>query len=263
MSDLEGKVAIVTGGSTGIGLAAAERLAGAGARIVLCSHEQATLPDAVEIVGRRAETHGLRADVTVDAEMRALVEQTVGLFGGVDLLVCSAGVQTYGTVVDTDEAMWDRTLGVNLKGAYLAARHAIPEIEKRGGGAIVNVSSVQGLQCQTGVAAYAASKGGLNALTRAMALDHAKDGIRVNAVCPGSVDTPMLRTSAERFKGGGTLDDTLGGWGRSHPLGRIAMPEEVAEVIAFLLSERASFVTGAAYLVDGGLLAGVGVRLPD
>ncbi len=165
-------------------------------------------------------------------------------------------------MVDTSEEVWERTFAVNLKGAYLAAKHAIPRMALRGGGAIVNVSSVQGLACQTGVAAYAASKGALNALTRAMALDHASDGIRVNAVCPGSVDTPMLRHSAELFKGAASAEATLADWGRMHPLGRIASAAEVAEVILFLLGERASFMTGALVQVDGGLLAGIGVRLP-
>jgi NAD(P)-dependent dehydrogenase (short-subunit alcohol dehydrogenase family) len=154
-------------------------------------------------------------------------------------------------------------LDVNLKGMYLAARHAIPEMRRRGGGAIVNVSSVQAIASQAGVAAYTASKGGINALTRAMAVDHAVENIRVNAVCPGSVDTPMLRWAADLFRGENTVEATVEDWGRMHPLGRVARPEEVAEVICFLASPKASFVTGAEYMVDGGLLAALGVRLPE
>lgn len=258
-----GKVAVVTGGSTGIGLAAAARLAGGDARVAICSHDEATLEPALEIIRRHGEAIGVRADVAVDADMERLLDDTVRAFGGIDHLVCSAGIQTYGTVADTPEETWDRTLAVNLKGVYLATRHAIPRMIERGGGALVIVSSVQGLACQTNVAAYAASKGALNALTRAMALDHARQGIRVNAVCPGSVDTPMLRHSAGLFQGGAGLEATLDDWGRAHPIGRIARPEEIAEVIAFLLSERASFITGEEVRVDGGLLAGVAVRLPD
>jgi NAD(P)-dependent dehydrogenase (short-subunit alcohol dehydrogenase family) len=260
---MSGKVAIVTGGSTGIGLAAAIALARAGAKVALCSHDPATLEPALTQVRSHGEALALHADVTSAADMEHLVGEILSAFGGVDCLVNSAGIQTYGTVVDTPEEVWERTLAVNLKGAYLAAKAAIPRMALRGGGAIVNVSSVQGQACQTGVAAYAASKGGLNALTRAMALDHASQGIRVNAVCPGSVNTPMLRHSAGLFKGGATLEATLDDWGRMHPLGRIASPAEIAEVILFLLSERASFMTGAAVRVDGGLLAGIGVRLPD
>ena len=179
------------------------------------------------------------------------------------MLVNSAGVQRYGTVADTEESVWDEVLGVNLKGIYLASRYAIPEMRERGGGTIVNVSSVQAIASQRGVAAYTASKGGINALTRAMALDHAHENIRVNAVCPGSVDTPMLRWAADLFKGEDTVEATVEDWGRMHPLGRVARPEEVAEVICFLASPKASFVTGADYNVDGGLLAALGVTLPE
>jgi NAD(P)-dependent dehydrogenase (short-subunit alcohol dehydrogenase family) len=191
------------------------------------------------------------------------VDFTVENYGGVDILVNSAGIQRYGTVVETDEAAWDEVLDVNLKGIYLASKHAIPEMRRRGGGAIVNLSSVQAFASQQGVAAYTASKGGINALTRAMALDHAEDNIRVNAVCPASVDTPMLRWSADLFKGDKSIEETVEDWGRMHPVGRVARPEEVAEVIVFLASPRASFVTGGDYKVDGGLLAALGVALPE
>ena len=195
--------------------------------------------------------------------MRRLVAFTVENYGGVDVLVNSAGVQRYGTVVETEEEVWDEVLAVNLKGIYLASKHAIAEMSERGGGAIVNLSSVQAFASQKGVAAYTASKGGINALTRAMALDHAEENIRVNAVCPGSVDTPMLRWAADLFKGENTAEETVEDFGKMHPLGRVARPEEVAEVISFLASPRASFVTGGEYKVDGGLLAALGVALPE
>jgi NAD(P)-dependent dehydrogenase (short-subunit alcohol dehydrogenase family) len=195
--------------------------------------------------------------------MRSLVEFAVENYGGVDVLVNSAGVQRYGTVVETEEEVWDEVLAINLKGIYLASKQAIPGMRARGGGAIVNLSSVQAFASQKGVAAYTASKGGINALTRAMALDHADENIRVNAVCPGSVDTPMLRWAADLFKGEKTAEETVEGFGKMHPLGRVARPDEVAEVISFLASPKASFVTGGEYKVDGGLLAALGVTLPE
>jgi NAD(P)-dependent dehydrogenase (short-subunit alcohol dehydrogenase family) len=136
-------------------------------------------------------------------------------------------------------------------------------MRRRGGGAIVNVSSVQAIASQAGVAAYTASKGGINALTRAIAVDYAEENIRVNAVCPGSVDTPMLRWAADLFKDENTVEATVEDWGGMHSVGRVARPEEVAEVICFLAGPKASFVTGAEYMVDGGLLAALGVRLPE
>jgi NAD(P)-dependent dehydrogenase (short-subunit alcohol dehydrogenase family) len=181
----------------------------------------------------------------------------------VDILISSAGIQRYGTVVDTEEEVWDEVLSVNLKGMYLASKHAIPRMRERGGGSIVNVSSVQAFASQKGVAAYTASKGGINALTHAMAVDHAEENIRVNAVCPGSVDTPMLRWAADLFKGEKSAEETVEDFGKMHPLGRVAKTEEVAEVIVFLASDKASFVTGGEYKVDGGLLSALGVPLPE
>jgi len=264
MAEFSGKVAIVAGGSLGIGRASARKLAQEGASVVICSDRKNQVQEAVEeLRGEGLDVGGIEADVTVAADVRRLVGFAAETYNGVDVLVNSAGVQRYGTVVDTDEETWDKVIGVNLKGIYLMSKYAIPEIRKRGGGAIVNLSSVQAFASQKGVAVYTASKGGVNALTRAMALDHAQENIRVNAVCPGSVDTPMLRWSADLFKGTKSVEETIKGFGKMHPMGRVARPEEVAEVIAFLASERASFVTGGEYKVDGGLLAALGVALPE
>jgi len=265
--EFRGKVAVVTGGSTGMGRATVERLVRSGARVLFCSNDASSVEDALRDTRGLGEIHGEVADVSRGDEMAALMADAVRRFGGIDLLANCAGIQRYGTAEDTPEPVWDEVMAVNLKGCYLASRCAIPEMRKRGGGSIVHISSVQGLACQTNVAAYAASKGGLNALTRSMALDFAPDRIRVNAVCPGSVDTPMLRASAAQFGGGRPVDDVVREWGTSHPLGsgygRVCAAAEVAEVIAFLLSERASFVTGAEIKVEGGLLARLGVVLPE
>src|SRR5918997_1154087 len=263
MAEYSGKVAIV-GGALGIGRAAARKLATEDASVVICSDREDQVEEALaELREEGLEVSGRRADVTSSADMKRLMDFATETYGGVDVLVNSAGVQRYGTVVETEEEVWDEVLDVNLKGIYLASKHAIPEMRKRGGGAIVNLSSVQAFASQTGVAAYTASKGGINALTRAMALDHAGENIRVNAVCPASVDTPMLRWSADLFKGDKSVEEILEDWGKMHPAGRVARPEEVAEVIAFLASPRARFVTGSEYKVDGGLLATLAVGLPE
>ena len=264
MAEYSGRVAIVAGGALGIGRAAARKLATEDASVVICSDREDQVEEALaELREEGLEVSGRRADVTSSADMKRLMDFATETYGGVDVLVNSAGVQRYGTVVETEEEVWDEVLDVNLKGIYLASKHAIPQMRKRGGGAIVNLSSVQAFASQKGVAAYTASKGGINALTRAMALDHAEENIRVNAVCPASVDTPMLRWSADLFKGEKSVEETVAEWGKMHPVGRVARAEEVAEVIAFLASPRASFVTGGDYRVDGGMLAALGVRLPD
>lgn len=264
MGEFDGTVAIVAGGSKGIGQATVRRLASDGASVVFCgSQPEPVRATERDLRGAGMSVRGGVADVTKAADVQRLVQSAVEAFGGVDILVNSAGIQRYGTVVETDEATWDEVMAVNVKGMYLTSKYAIPEMRKRGGGVIVNVSSVQAFASQTNVAAYTASKGAINALTRAMALDHAPDHIRVVAVCPASVDTPMLRFAAEIWKGDRTSDEMVAEWGAMHPLGRVAMPADVAEVIAFLASPRAAFVTGSEHKVDGGMLAALGVRLPE
>ncbi|MFK0160987.1 SDR family NAD(P)-dependent oxidoreductase [Rhizobium sp. NPDC090279] len=259
--EFDGKSIIVTGGSLGMGRACAERFANAGAQVLIVSNDRNSLDKAVKEIG--GKTSGCAGDVRSVPDMRDAVEQAVARHGGVDILVCSAGIQRYGTVVDTPEDTWDDVLDINLKGVYLASKFAIPEMKKRGGGAIIAISSIQSYASQTNVAAYTASKGGINALVRAMALDHAADNITVNAVCPASIDTPMLRWAADRFKGDLTQDEMIAQWGKGHPIGRVGRQEEVADLVAFLASDKARFITGADMKIDGGTMAKLGIVLPD
>lgn len=259
MGELDGKVAVITGGATGIGLGSARALAREGARVVLFGPDRGALDTAAAETG----SIGIVGDVSSGASVAALFAEIESQFGRLDIVVNSAAIQPYGTVETMDEAGWDRVLGVNLKGVYLTSHYAVPLMRKSGGGSIVNIASVQGIACQTNLAAYVASKGAVLALTRAMALDHAKDGIRVNSVCPGSIDTPMLRFAASENLDGRTEDEVVAEWGSAHPIGRVGTTEDVGNMVAFLAGPRAAFCTGGEYKVDGGLLAKIGVVLPD
>lgn len=259
-NDFAGKIALVTG-TTGIGRATALRLAAGGARVLACGID----PEANAALDAVAAQRGLSlatrlADVADAAAVSAAVADCMARHGGLDVIVNAAAVHPYGTVLDTDPETWARCMAVNVGGIHLTARYGIPEMVKRGGGAIVNLSSAQGHACQQGVAAYVASKGAIHALTRAMALDHAAAGIRVNSVSPGSVRTPILALSARMLGAGLPEDAVFARFGAAHPIGRIGEPEEIAELIAFLASDRAGFITGADHRIDGGLTAGLGVK---
>jgi NAD(P)-dependent dehydrogenase (short-subunit alcohol dehydrogenase family) len=251
MRDSRNKNALVFGGASGIGRATAGILLEQGAKV--------TIADVRSPVGQDASAGVyIECNVCDPEQVRAAVRRAAES-APLDWLVYSTGIQHYGSVVNTPVEEYDLVQAINARGAFLACQAAIPLMRR--GGAIVLVSSVQALACQEGVAAYAASKGTLEALTRAVAVDHAKDNIRVNAVLPGTVDTPMVRSSAERFGGADGLEQTLQQWGDNHPLRRVAHAEEIANLIAFLLSDEASFITGASYRADGGLLAQLAVRL--
>ncbi|BBH17556.1 short-chain dehydrogenase [Nocardioides baekrokdamisoli] len=264
--ELEGTVALITGASRGIGEGAAFALARRGAAVVVHGLDLAE----AEGIAARIRDEGGRAiavagPIDAAATSTEAVAAAIEHFGRLDVLVTSAGIQRYGDAVETTEQVWNEVLDVNLKGVFLAAKAALPEIRKSPVGSVVIVASVQGFASQANVVAYTASKGALHAMGRAMAVDEAAYGVRVNTVSPGSVDTPMLRHAAAEWSDGTPegVESTIADWGLAHALGRVATINEVGEVIAFLAGSRSSFVTGTDVRVDGGMLARIAAALPE
>jgi NAD(P)-dependent dehydrogenase (short-subunit alcohol dehydrogenase family) len=242
---LKNKVAFISGFGSGLGQAIAVMFAKEGAAVAGTSKTESKGRETltmVEGLGGRALFRS--GDVGNSGQMKQLIDDTVSEFGGLDILVNSAGVRTNGSITDITEDDWDRTLDANLKGAFILSRLAIPEMKKRGGGVILHIAARSGMLGQAGRAAYCASKGGMVRLTEAMAMDHAPDHIRVNCICPGPTRTPMVDTSTP---------EKLARYKTRVPLGRIGEPEDVAYAALYLASDEASLVTAAILPVDGGM----------
>jgi NAD(P)-dependent dehydrogenase (short-subunit alcohol dehydrogenase family) len=253
MGILEGKRAIVTGAASGIGRATAVLLAREGAAVIAADLDEAGVGDVVAtIVAEGGRAAGVRCDVTVETECRRLVEAAVAGFGGLDIVVNCAGIIRRTSIVDTTEADWDLVMAVNVKAVYLLGKHAIPEMALNDGGVVVNIGSGWGLKGGPRAASYCASKGAVVNLTRAMAIDHGPQGIRVNCVCPGDTDTPLLRSEAQQL--GEDVTAFLAS-SAERPIPRLGTPEDTARAVLYLASDAASWVTGATLVVDGGGLA--------
>ncbi len=251
MGRLENKVALVTGAAGGIGRGIAIRFAKEGAKVgVLDLHEEASQVVVEEIRAAGGEAVALGADVGDEEQVAAAVDKLRQKFGAVTVLVNNAAVMPAGKLHETDPADFDRCLRVNLRGSYLVSRAIIPDMLEQGIGSIIHMASVTGILGLPGLAAYTATKGGLIALARAMSTDYAGQGIRVNSVSPGTIDSPMLH---EFVAGQSDPDFYRQAFDKMHPIGRVGTIEEVANVFVFLASDEASFVTGANYEVDGGL----------
>ncbi|MFO1060538.1 MAG: glucose 1-dehydrogenase [Dongiaceae bacterium] len=254
MGRVEGKVAIVTGSASGIGKAAVERLAEEGAAVAVSDVDPAGAQVARDIVAAGGRAIFVKADVSRQRDAERLVAKTLQAFGRVDALVNNAGIRVSGRLHETSLEDWEKVMAVDLRGVYLCSRHALPEMLKQRSGSIVNISSVSGVSGDYGMAAYNAAKGGVTNLTRNMGIDYARDGIRVNAVCPGSIMTPLLegayneigyRTASRKFN-------------EAYPPGHVGEARDVAHLILFLVSDESRFINGANILIDGGITAHTG-----
>ena len=254
MGILSGKIALITGAASGIGRATALLFAREGAALSIMDFDQTGGQAArQEIAENKGKAIYVRCDVAKSADCRKAVEQTISKLGGLDILINSAGIIRRASVLETSEVEWDQVMAVNVKSIFLLSKYAIPFMAKGGGGVIINIASGWGLVGGRKAAAYCASKGAVVLLTKAMALDHAEQNIRVNCICPGDTDTPMLRNEAQQL---GEPEDRFLAEAAQRPLKRLGKPEDIAQAVLYLASDASSFITGASLVVDGGGLAG-------
>jgi meso-butanediol dehydrogenase / (S,S)-butanediol dehydrogenase / diacetyl reductase len=250
---LANKVCVITGAGSGIGRAAAVLFAREGAKVIIADVDDAAATEtarAIEDKGGQAKA--VAVDVSDSASVQRMFAETLEAFRRLDVLVNNAGFGFAATVVDTEEAAWDRLMAVNLKGVFLGCKYAIPIMRRQGGGVIVNTASVVSAVGVTNRAAYCASKGGVAALTRAMALDHVRDGIRINAVAPGTIDSPYFRDIFAKAADPAGLRRQLE---QRHPMDRLGTPEEIAYAMLYLASDESSYTTGSLLFADGGMTA--------
>ncbi len=248
--ELESKVALITGGSAGIGRATALAFARKGAKVVVASRRVKESEETVRLI-KEAGSEGIfvQTDVTKAPEVENLVRQTVATYGRLDYAFNNAGTEgVLGPCIEQTEEEYDFTIDTNIKGVWLSMKYEIPQMLKQGGGAIVNTGSLLGLRGMSNLAIYCASKHGVIGLTKAVALEHARDSIRINVVCPGAVETDMINRLVSDAEGKAAMSE-------QYPLGRIALPEEVANTVVWLCSDGASFITGQSISVDGGATA--------
>ncbi len=244
----EGKVAVITGAASGIGAATARRLRREGARLMLGDLNE----EGGQKIAKELGDAAFRAlDVSVLADVEGLMQTAVDRFGKIDIVFNNAGIGAFGRTPDLDPEMWHRIIDVDLHSVFYGCRAAIPHLRKNGGGAIVNTASISGLFADYGLAAYNAAKAGVVNYTRAVAIDHARENIRVNSVCPGPIDTALTAPLM-------SVEAVIDEYNRLIPMGRVGKPEEIAATVAFLASDDASYITGAAIVVDGGLTAATG-----
>ena len=245
---LKDKVAIVTGGASGIGRAAAALFAREGANVVVADYEPTGGQDTVKMIqGEGGEAFFVETDVSRPVDVERMVNETVKTYGRVDILFNNAGVGETAKATEASLEHWERVLAINLRGVFLGCKYAIPEMIRNGGGSIINNASILAEVGFSEATAYAASKHGIAGLTQTIAIDYAAQGIRANTVCPGFIRTPMVMKGLD--------EETRAYIAGLHPLGRMGEPEEVAEAVLFLASDRSSFVTGTCLFVDGGYTA--------
>ena len=253
MTRLAGQAALITGGGTGIGRAIALAFAREGAKVAVAARRKDKLQSVVdEITAAGGEALPLSCDVSISVDAERAVRETVQHFGGLHTLVNNAGTHSDATVERISEADWDRVMAVNLKGPFLMSRAALPALRRAGGGSIINTGSILGLLAMKSRAAYCASKGGLTMLTKAMALDHAHENIRVNCICPALVETDMVAALFPATPEGRVLREARAS---AIPLGRLGRPADIAELAVYLASHESSWLTGVAIPLDGGLSA--------